>query len=85
MEEKTNLLEKLQSSNLLDFYLISLISSDTLLSVEDCERSLSKIQEVKELLITANVDNKEKYADMIDKGEEIIKRDLEMFKERNNI
>ena len=85
MEEKTNLLEKLQSSNLLDFYLVSLISSDTLLSVEDCERSLSKIQEVKELLITANIDNKEQYADMIDKGEEIIKRDLEMFKERNNI
>lgn len=82
---KENLLEKLQNNNLLDFYLVSLISSDALITVEDCERSLSKIQEVKEHLITANIDNKEQYADMIDKGEEIIKRDLEMFKERNNI
>lgn len=84
MEEK-NILEKLQENNLLDFYLVSLISSDTLITIEDCEKSLDKIKEVKEHLITANIDNKEQYADMIDKGEEIIKRDLEMFKERNNI
>ena len=43
------------------------------------------MQEVKEYMKTANLNNKEKYAEMIEKGEEIIKRDLEMFKERNNI
>lgn len=81
---KENLLEKLQNNNLLDFYLVSLISSDALITVEDCEKSLKKIQEAKIHLETANIKNKEKYAEMIIQGEEIIKRDLENIKENLN-
>ena len=79
-----NFLEKLQENNMLDFYLVSLISSDSLINLETCEKHLKKMQEVKEYMKTANLNNKEKYAEMIEKGEEIIKRDLEFYQKKQN-
>ncbi|MBR6516923.1 MAG: hypothetical protein IKT40_08835 [Bacilli bacterium] len=78
--ETDNFLERLQKDKFLDFYLVSLISSDTLLTVEDCEKSLKKILELKELIKTANIDDKERYEKFINDGEKIILRDMEMLK-----
>ena len=78
--ETDNFLERLQKDKLLDLYLVSLISSDTLLTVEDCEKSLKKILELKELIKTANIDDKERYEKFINDGEKIILRDMEMLK-----
>lgn len=74
-----NLLEKLQKSQLLDFYLVSLISSETLMTKEDCDKSLEKIRQAKELIKTANINNKDFYEKIINDGEDIILRDRENF------
>lgn len=74
-----NLIEKLQKNQLLDLYLVSLISSDTLINKEACDKSLEKIREAKELIKTANINNKDFYVKMIEDGENIIIRDRENF------
>lgn len=77
-----NLLEKLQKNQLLDFYLVSLISSDTIIDKESGEKSLEKIRECKELLKTAKLDNKDHYEKIINDGEKIIIRDIDIFSKK---
>lgn len=83
MENKTDsrkFLEGLEKDGVLYFYLVSLISSDSLLTVEDCEESLKEIDFCLEILPENNIENKEKIEQMLIDGKEIVLRDLENFK-----
>lgn len=83
MESKINsrkFLEGLEKGGVLYFYLVSLISSDSLLTVEDCEESLKEIDFCLEILPENNIENKEKIEQMLIDGKEIVLRDLENFK-----
>ena len=81
-EKKINVLEELHKSGFIYLMLGSLISSDSLLSVEDCETSLEQLEKLNEDLKTANIEEEKKkeYQEFIDKGFEIVKRDLNQFK-----
>lgn len=73
-------LEGLEKGGLLYFYLVSLISSDSLLSAEDCEESLKEIDYCLEILPENNIKDKDKIEKMLIDGKEIVLRDLETFK-----
>lgn len=79
-----NKIEILEKANLLNFILVSLISSDTLINIESCEKSLNKMLEYQEEIKTANIENKDFYVNMINDGIDIIKRDMELFKNNKN-
>ena len=75
-----NFLEGLEKGGMLYFYLVSLISSDSLLSVEDCEESLKEIDFCLEILPENDIKDREKIKQMLIDGKEIVLRDLEMLK-----
>ena len=75
-------LEGLEKGGMLYFYLVSLISSDSLLSIEDCEESLREINFCLEILPENDIKDREKIKQMLIDGKEIVLRDLEMFKEK---
>ena len=77
-----NFLEGLEKGGMLYFYLASLISSDSLFTIENCEESLREIDFCLEILPENNIKDKEKIKQMLINGKEIVLRDLEMFKER---
>ena len=79
-----NFLEGREQGGMLYFYLVSLISSDSLLSVEDCEESLREIDFCLEILPENDIKNREKIKQMLIDGKEIILRDLEMFKNQKD-
>ena len=84
MEElNKNIIEELDKSGLIYLFLGSLISSEKLLSIKDCENSLEQMIILDNSLKVSNIDNdkKIKYKDFIDRGIEIIKRDLENIQE----
>lgn len=73
-------LEGLEKGGLLYFYLVSLISSESLLSAEDCEESLKEIDYCLEILPENDIKDKDKIEKMLIDGKEIVLRDLETFK-----
>ena len=79
-----NFLEGLERGGMLYFYLVSLISSDSLLSVEDCEESLREINFCLEILPENDIKDREKIKQMLIDGKEIVLRDLEMFKNQKD-
>lgn len=79
-----NFLEGLEKGGYLYFYLASLISSDSLLSVEDCEESLREIDFCLEILPENDIKDREKIKQMLIDGKEIVLRDLEMFKNQKD-
>ena len=83
-DKKENIIEFLHESGFIYLMLGSLISFDTLLSVKDCEMSLKELEKLNEALKEANIEEEKKkeYQDFIDRGFEIVKRDLEKFKEK---
>lgn len=78
----TKFLEGLEKGGMLYFYLVSLISSDSLLSVEDCEESLREIDFCLEVLPENNIKDREKIKQMLIDGKKIVLRDLEMLREK---
>lgn len=87
MENKTDskkFLEGLEKGGVLYFYLVSLISSDSLLTVEDCEESLKEIDFCLEILPENDIKDREKIKQMLIDGKEIVLRDLEMFKNQKD-
>ena len=80
---KKTFLEKLQEEKLLDLYLVSLISADSLFTVEDCDESLEHLNDALRDIETANIDNKDFYKKMIIDGIEIVERDKQFFIEQN--
>lgn len=79
-----NFLEGLEKGGMLYFYLVSLISSDSLLSVEDCEESLREIDFCLEILPENDIKDREKIKQMLIDGKEIVLRDLEIFKNQKD-
>ena len=77
-----NFLEGLEKGGMLYFYLASLISSDSLFTIENCEESLREIDFCLEILPENNVKDKEKIKQMLIGGKEIVLRDLEMLREK---
>lgn len=83
-DKKENIIELLHKSGFIYLMLGSLISSDTLLSVKDCETSLTELERLNEALKEANIeeDKRKEYQGFIDKGFKIVKRDLKKFKKK---
>ena len=79
-----NFLEGLEKGGMLYFYLVSLISSDSLFSVEDCEESLREIDFCLEILPENDIKDREKIKQMLIDGKEIVLRDLEIFKNQKD-
>ena len=77
-----NFLEGLEKGGMLYFYLASLISSDSLFTIENCEESLREIDFCLEILPENNIKDKEKIKQMLIDGKDIVLRDLEMLKEK---
>ena len=76
------LLEKLYKNNLLYLVLVSLISADTLISIEDCEKSWKSMVELEKLLPETDIPEEEKIKikEYIKKGFSIIKREKTRLK-----
>ena len=77
-------LENLEKSGFLYLYLVSLISADSLLTIEDCEESLKEIEYCLEILPENNIKDKEKIHQMLLEGKEIVLRDLDILKNESN-
>ena len=77
-----NFLEGLEKGGMLYFYLASLISSDSLFTIENCEESLREIDFCLEVLPENDIKDREKIKQMLIDGKKIVLRDLEMLKER---
>lgn len=73
-------LEGLEKGGLLYVYLVSLISSDSLFTVEDCEESLKEIERCLEILPENDIKDKEKIHDMLLQSKEIVLKDIERIK-----
>ena len=83
--EQTNnkWLEGLEKGGLLYVYLVSLISSDSLFTVEDCEESLKEIDYCLEILPENDIKDKDKIHDMLLQGREIVLKDMVRIKKEN--
>ena len=77
-----NFLEGLEKGGMLYFYLVSLISSDSLLTIEDCEESLKEIDFCLSVLPDNDIKDKERIQKMLEDGREIVLRDMETFKNK---
>ena len=77
-------LEGLEKGGLLYFYLVSLISSDELITEEDCDESLREIEHCLEILPENNIQNKEKIEEMLIQGKEIVIKEREKIKNGRN-
>ena len=78
-----NVIELLHKSGFIYLALVSLISSDNLLGIDDCEKSLKELERFNEALKEANIEEEKKkeYQKYIDEGFDIVNRDLKRFKE----
>jgi hypothetical protein len=65
-------------------YLVSLISSDNILTIEDAEKNLGYIDEGEEAVKEANIpeEKKEEFYKYFASGRNILKQDIERFKEK---
>ena len=77
-----NFLEGLEKGGMLYFYLASLISSDSLFTIENCEESLREIDFCLEILPENNIKDKEKIKQKLIEEKKIVLRDLEMLREK---
>ena len=80
-----NTIEEFHKNGLIYLVFVSLISSDTLLGLDDCENSLNILTKYNEELKNANIDaeSKQKYQKFINDAFEIVNRDLKSFKNGN--
>jgi len=80
-----DLLNKLKESGMLYFFLVSLISSDTLLTVKDCENSITRLKELLEVIPQSDLtdEEKEKTINFCNEGIEICERDKKELEKIN--
>lgn len=80
-----DLLNRLKESGMLYFFLVSLISSDTLLTVKDCENSITRLKELLEVIPQSDLtdEEKEKTINFCNEGIEICERDKEKLENIN--
>lgn len=77
-------MEGLEKEGLLYLYLVSLVSADSLLTLEDCEESLKEIDYCLEILPENDIKDKDKIKEMLIQGKEIVLKDMEGFKNESN-
>lgn len=67
------------------FYLVTLISSDTIIDIESANKCIDKLNEIKLVLPYLNITDKIRKETLkyIKKGLKIAKRDLKLFEEEN--
>lgn len=75
--DTTTFIKGLWDNNMWYLYLGSLISSDTLVSIEDCDKSMSQVLELREAIPKSELPEEEKIKalELLDKAEAIITRD----------
>ena len=78
---KENFIDELNEAGMLYFVLGSLISAETLVDVESCQKSLKVLEMMKEDFGTSKMNGDEKIRKFLEDAERIIKRDLERFKQ----
>ena len=79
--DKVNLIDKLHESDLIYFVLGSLISSEILVDIELCKKSLKTLEMMKEAFETSKLKDNTKTRTFLEDAERIIKRDLKEFEE----
>lgn len=77
-------LEGLEKGGVLYMYLVSLISSDSLFTVEDCEESLKELEYCLEILPENDIKDKEKIHEMLIQDKEIVLKEMERIKNESN-
>ena len=78
---KENFIDKLHEAGMLYFVLGSLISTETLVDVESCHKSLKVLEMMKADYGTSKMKDDVKIKKFLEDAEGIIKRDLERFKQ----
>lgn len=78
--QEVNLIDKLDEIGMLNFVIVSLFSAETLVDVESCEVSLKGVEKLRAELPTSKYKDDPKIKNFLDDAEEIIKRDLEEYK-----
>ena len=84
MDRINKWLEGLEKGGVLYMYLVSLISSDSLFTVEDCEESLKELEYCLEILPENDIKNKEKIHEMLIQGKEIVLKEMERINNESN-
>lgn len=84
MDRTNKWLEGLEKGGLLYVYLVSLISSDSLFTVEDCEESLKELEYCLEILPENDIKDKEKIHEMLIQGKEIVLKEMERINNESN-
>ena len=78
---KENLIDKLHEAGMLYFVLGSLISADSLIDVEACNKALDCLENLKRDFETSKIKDDHKFKSFINNAESIIKRDMNYFEE----
>ena len=80
-----NLVDALHKNKMLNFVLVSLISSDSIFSKEDAEKSLDSLKKIEEDLNSSGLHSrtKKKYQETIDKCYDILYSEIKRFEEDN--
>ena len=75
-------IDEITGNGLEYMFLVSMISSDNILTIEDAEKSLEEIENVEKALPFTSIPNnkKEEFEEYIKKGREILNADIERFK-----
>lgn len=79
--EKGNFIDKLHEAGMLYFVLGSLISAETLVDVESCQKSMKILETLKRDFEASKMKGNEKIKKFLEDAERIIKRDLKRFEE----
>jgi hypothetical protein len=77
-------LDAICESKLEYLFLASLISSDNILTIKDAKKSLKYIDSVEKALEDATIsdEKKEEFRDYIEKGRNILNKDIEQFNKK---
>ena len=78
---KENLIDKLHEAGMLYFVLGSLISADSLIDVEACNKALDCLKNLKRDFETSKIKDDYKFKSFLNNAESIIKRDMNYFEE----
>lgn len=78
---KENLIDKLHEAGMLYFVLGSLISADSLIDVEACNKALDCLENLKRDFETSKIKDDHKLKSFLNNAESIIKRDMNYFEE----
>lgn len=86
MRKCKDIIEELHEANLLNFILASLISADTLINEESCEKSMKEMKKYISAIDDTNIESekKDKYKKLMKEGLEIIRRDLILYRMEKN-